>query len=414
LGELTEKTIQAALKRALASGRMERLADGGWLTVLVTRDGIGRWQQGYRYGGKQRSVSHGTYPLVSIAEARRRADAARALLRDGTDPVEHRRAQKAAQRVNVENTFGAATEAWYAFNVPRWSKATAEKARQYLDKDLLPSLRTRPIANLTTEDIRAAVAKIESRGAFNVAKKARQWCNAIFRYAIARGWIKENPAELLGDVAAKPPEAQNYAHLGVDELPELLRALDKYSGAALTKGAIRLALWTANRPGVTRTLRWSEIDLDDALWSIARGRQGMKRGYSHLTPLPRQAVAMLRELHKLTGTFEHVFIGRGDPMQPMSDAAVNKALATMGFKGRQTAHGFRHLVSTALNELGYEADWVERQLAHGDPDKIRGTYNKAQYLEPRRKMMQAWADYLDKIKRGGEVVAIRRRPQVLS
>jgi integrase len=407
MGELTEKTVRAALKKALANGRMQRLADGGWLTMLVTRDGVGRWQQGYRYGGKQRSVSHGTYPLISIAEARRRAEAARALLHDGIDPVENRRAQKAAQRVNVENTFGAAAEAWYGFNAPRWSKATAEKARQYLDKDLLPSLRTRPIANLTTEDIRAAIEKIEARRAYNVAKKARQWCNAIFRYAMARGWIKENPAGLLRDVAAKAPDVKNHAHLGVDELPELLRALDNYNGSALTRGAIRLALWTANRPGVTRTLRWSELDLDGALWTIQRGRQGMKRGYSHLTPLPRQAVAMLRELRKLTGTFEHVFVGRGDPMQPMSDAAVNKALATMGFKGRQTAHGFRHLVSTALNELGYEADWVERQLAHGDPDKIRGTYNKAQYLEPRRKMMQAWADYLDKVKNGGQIVPLR-------
>jgi integrase len=378
---------------------MKRLADGGWLTLLVTQDGVGRWQQGYRYGGKERSVSHGTYPVVSIAEARQRADAARGLLRDGVDPVEHRRAQKAAQRVNVENTFGAAAEAWFAFNSPRWAKATSEKARQYLDKDILPALRSRPIANLTAPDLIDAIARVERRGAYNVAKKARQWVNAIFRYSIARGWITRNPAEHLVDVAEKAPETRNYAHIGVGELPALLQALDAYTGSPLTVGAIRLALWTANRPGVTRTLRWSELDLEGALWTIEKGREGMKRGYAHLTPLPSQAVAVLRDLRKLTGTFEFVFIGRGDPHKPMSDAAVNKALAVMGFKGRQTAHGFRHLVSTALNELGYEADWVERQLAHGDPDKIRGTYNKAGYLEPRRKMMQAWADYLDKIKK---------------
>ncbi|HET7064223.1 MAG TPA: tyrosine-type recombinase/integrase [Rudaea sp.] len=412
MGELTEKTVQAALKRALQSGRMQRLADGDWLTLLVTRDGVGRWQQGYRYGGKERSISHGTYGAgmdrVSIAEARHRAAEARALLRDGIDPVEHRRAQKAALRVSVANTFGAAAEAWFAFNEPQWAKATAEKARQYLDKDLLPSLRTRPVANLTPQDLGAAMDKISGRGAHNVAKKARQWCKAIFRYAIAKGWTKQNPAEHLNDIAAPAPAATNYAHLGADELPELLSALDGYTGSALTRGAIWLALWTANRPGITRTLRWTELDLDDALWTIEKGRAGMKRGYAHLTPLPRQAVALLRDLYKLTGTFEFVFVGRGDPSKPMSDAAVNKALATMGFKGRQTAHGFRHLVSTALNELGYEKDWVERQLAHGDPDKIRGTYNKATYLDPRRKMMQAWADYLDKIKRGGEVVPLRR------
>jgi integrase len=413
LGELTEKTVQAALKRALASHRMQRLADGGWLTLLVTRDGVGRWQQGYRYGGKERSVSHGTYPTVSIAEARRRTADARALLRDGIDPVEHRRAKKAALRTNVANTFGAAAEAWYTFNEPRWAKATSEKARQYLDKDVLPSLRTRPIANLTPQDLGAVMEKIEARGAHNAAKKARQWCKAIFRFSIAKGWITENVAEHLGEVAAPAPEPTNYAHLGTDELPELLRALDQYSGSVLTRGAIWLALWTANRPGITRTLRWRELDLDGALWTIEKGREGMKRGYAHLTPLPRQAVATLRELHKLTGTFEFVFIGRGDPQKPMSDAAVNKALATMGFKGRQTAHGFRHLVSTALNELGYEADWVERQLAHGDPDKIRGTYNKATYLEPRRKMMQAWADYLEKVRSGGTVVPIASRRRIV-
>jgi len=407
LGELTEKAVQAALKRARASHQMQRLADGGWLTLLVTRDGVGRWQQGYRYGGKQRSVSHGTYPLVSIAEARKRADAARALLRDGIDPVEHRRAQKAALRANVANTFGAAAEAWFKFNEPRWAKATAEKARQYLDKDVLPTLRTRPLTSLAPRDLGDVMDKISARGAHNAAKKARQWCKAIFRYAIAKGWITQSPAEHLNDVAVPAPAATNYAHLGVDELPELLRALDRYSGSPITRGAIWLALWTANRPGITRTLRWVELDLDDALWTVEKGRAGMKRGYAHLTPLPRQAIAMLRDLRRLTGTFEFVFIGRGDPHKPMSDAAVNKALAIMGFKGRQTTHGFRHLISTALNELGYEADWVERQLAHGDPDKIRGTYNKAMYLEPRRKMMQAWADHLEQLARGEQVVSLR-------
>jgi len=155
-------------------------------------------------------------------------------------------------------------------------------------------------------------------------------------------------------------------------------------------------------------LRWDEVDLDGALWTIQKGREGMKRGYAHLTPLPRQAVAMMRDVQRVTGTFDYVFIGRNDPMKPLSDGAVNGLLKRMGYRGKQTTHGFRHLISTALNEQGYQADWVERQLAHGDPDKIRGMYNKAQYLEKRREMMQAWADYLDKVRTGGEVVALRR------
>lgn len=401
MGELTDTAIRAEIKKAKAAGKMRRLAAGDWLTLLITPEGVARWQQRYRYGGKPRTVSFGTYPGVTLAKATEKAGAARELIRNGIDPVEKRRAEKAELRQVVANTFGAAAEAWYTFNTVRWTTATAEKARQYLDKDLLPSLRLRPLANVTAQDLGAVIEKIEARKAFNVAKKCRQWCVAIFKFAIAKGWADKNPAVNLGAVAALAPEPRNYAHLTLDELPELLRELDKYSGSPLTVGAIRLALWTANRPGVTRTLRWSEVDLDNALWTIEKGREGMKKGYSHLTPLPRQAVAMLRDLHRITGTFEHVFINRADPLMPMSDKAVNKALERMGFKGRQTAHGFRHLVSTAMNERGYKADWVERQLAHGDPDKIRGTYNKAMYLEPRAKMMQQWADLLDSIKVGG-------------
>ncbi len=401
MSALTEKAVQAALKKSIQRHTMQRLSDGNWLTLLVTPTGIGRWQQRYRYGGKERTVSYGSYPRVSIAEARQCADEARALLRRGIDPVEQRREQKAALRRNVENTFGAAADAWFEFNAPTWATATMAKARQYLDKDLLPRLRTRPLAHLTPQELGDVIARMEARGAHNAAKKARQWCKSIFRYAIARGWTKENPAEHLNAIAAPAPAASNYAHLQLGELPNLLRALDRYPASLLSHSAIWLALWTANRPGVTRTLRWDELDLDAATWTIERGRPGMKRGYAHVTPLPRQAVTMLRELHKRTGTFQHAFISRGDPSRPMSDAAVNKALATLGFKGRQTAHGFRHVVSTALNELGYESAWVERQLAHGDPDKIRGTYNKAMYLEPRRAMMQAWADRLDEWRKGG-------------
>ena len=409
MGYLTDIAIRAALRKAKASGKMRRLTDGNSLTLLVLPSGIGRWQLRYSYGGKERTISFGGYPLVSLSEASAKANAARALIRDGVDPVADRRAKKAELRRVVENTFGAAAESWYAFNKLRWTRSTAEKARQYLDKDILPTLRLRPLMHITVQDLGAVVAKIEARGAFNVAKKARQWLNGIFKYSIARGWTDKNPASTLSEVAAPIPEPKNYAHLALDELPELLRALDAYDGSPMTVGAIRLALWTANRPGVTRTLRWSELDLGNALWTIEKGREGMKKGYSHLTPLPRQAVAMLRGLHKLTGNFEHVFIGRGDPLKPMSDNAVNQALAKMGFKGWQTAHGFRHLVSTAMNERGYKADWVERQLAHGDPDKIRGTYNKAVYLEHRRKMMQQWADLLDSLKSDGNVVPMKRK-----
>lgn len=388
--------------------KARKMADGSGLCLMITPSGGKYWWLRYRYAGKEKTLSLGVYPTVTLKQARVAADKARTLLQSGVDPSEDRRERKFALRLSVARTFGDAAEKWVTHNTPRWRPATLEKVRQYLDKDLLPTLARRPLANITPPELGAVIEKIEARNALNVAKKARQWLTKIFEFAIAKGLTSTNPAEFLSSVAAITPEVRNHAHLTMDDLPAFLDALDAYQGSALVKGATWLALWCANRPGVTRTLRWSEIDLDQALWTIPKGREGMKRGYSHVTPLPRQAVAMLRDLHRITGTYEHVFVGRNDPRKPMSDGAVNVMMRAIGYAGKQTAHGFRHLVSTVLNEHGYKADWVERQLAHGDPDAIRGTYNKAEYLPERRKMLQAWADRLDSIRAGGKVVPLRK------
>jgi integrase len=404
----TPKLTDLQARNAKPRDKAYKLTAGRGLCLMVMPTGAKYWWLRYRFAGREKTLSLGVYPHVTLKRAEVDANQARALLRDGIDPSEHRREQKFALRVAITRTFGDAAEKWIAHNTPRWKPATLEKVRQYLDKDLLPPLAKRPLASITPPELGVVVEKIEQRNALNVAKKTRQWLTKIFEFAIAKGLTTSNPAEYLNAVAAVAPEAKNHPHLTIDELPAFLRALEAYPGSPLVKGATWLALWTANRPGVTRTLRWDELDLDDALWTISKGREGMKKGYSHLTPLPRQAVALLRDLHRSTGTFDYVFIGRNDPRKPMSDGAVNVMLKAMGYGGRQTAHGFRHLVSTALNERGYKPDWVERQLAHGDPDAIRDTYNKASYLAERRKMMQAWADYLDSIKAGGTVVPLRK------
>ena len=253
------------------------------------------------------------------------------------------------------------------------------------------------------------IAGIEKRGAHDVAKKARQWIKAIYSFARANGWTASDPARDLGAIAQPGPGAKNYAHLTLDELPAFLKALEAYNASTLVKSSAKLALWTANRPGVTRSVKWSELDLDAGIWTIDKGREGMKRGYFHLTPLPAQAIATLREIQPISGHFEYVFIGRNDPRKPLSDGAIAGMIKRIGYRNKQTMHGFRHLISTALNDKGYAEDWIERQLAHGDPDKIRGTYNKAQYLEPRRKMMQEWADLLDRMVSGeSNITPIRR------
>lgn len=393
------------------------LAAGNGLMLLVMPDGSKYWRLRYRFGGKARMIAVGKpYPETTLKAATARAADMRALIAQGLDPASERKAEKLAKREQVANTFGQAAEAWLQFRSKAWDAKTAEQARNYLEKDLLPKLRSRPLDHISPAELGALMAKIEARGAFDIAKKTRQWLKAIFSYSRAYGWTANDPARDLAAIAAPAPQQENYAHLQIEELPNFLRTLDAYAGSTLVVCCAKLSLWTANRPGVTRTLKWSELDLDAGLWTINKGREGMKRGYFHLTPLPTQAVEMLREVRRISGHFDYVFVGRNDPMKPLSDGAINVMLKRIGYQYKQTAHGFRHLISTALNDQGYAEDWIERQLAHGDPDKIRGTYNKAQYLDQRRVMMQAWADYLDKIRQQGDDITgdLQRMPLAIT
>lgn len=403
--KLTDLQIRNAKPRAARY----TLPAGKGLTLLVMPDGAKYWRLRYRFGGRARWLSVGApYPETTLKQAETEAFRLRAMLEKGVDPAEERAAQRRAERDHVANTFGDAAEAWHAFRSKAWNAKTAQQVREYLDSDILPKLSKRPLNSVMAPELGELVAAIEGRKAFDVAKKTRQWLKSILSYARANGWTTSDPAKDLAAIALRGPGVQNYPHLPIEELPDFLRALDADKSSELVKACAKLALLTGNRPGVTRTLRWSEVDLEQALWTIEKGREGMKRGYYHLTPLPRQAVVLLRRVHEITGTFDFVFIGRNDPLRPLSDGAVAGLFKRVGYRGKQTMHGFRHLLSTALNNLGYERDWVERQLAHGDPDKIRGTYNKAQYLEQRRKMMQAWADHLDELKRSDKVAPIRK------
>ena len=404
------KLTDLAIRKAQPRDKKYKLSGGHGLTLIVMPDGAKYWRLRYSWAGKEKELSLGRpYPELTLKDAEAEVMRLRQLIASGVDPAEQRFQAKLERKQKAAQVFSEAAEAWFEFRSKAWATRTSEQVREYLDKDLLPTLGQRALSAVTTRELATLSRSIEERGAPDVAKKARQWLASIFSYARANGWTSGDPTRDLRAVVLPTTGSKNYPHLTAGELPEFLRKFDTFDASTLVKGAAMLALWTANRPGVTRTLRWAELDLDDALWIIEKGRDGMKRGYSHLTPLPRQAVDMLREIHKLTGTFEYVFIGRNDPRKPLSDGAVNALLKRLGYRGRQTTHGFRHLISTALNEQGYESDWVERQLAHGDPDKIRGTYNKAVYLEPRRKMMQDWADYLDKLRTDGKVISLVKR-----
>jgi integrase len=389
------------VKNAKPKDNKYTISAGHGLTLLVMPDGAKYWRFRYNFGGKPKAISVGRpYPETTLKEAVAETVRLRSLLASGSDPAEERALRKLAQRQHVANTFGQAAEAWHSFRSQAWSQRTAEQVREYLDKDLLPKLRARPLNAVASSELGLLIAGIEGRGAFDVAKKTRQWLKSIFAYARAKGWTSNDPARDLAAIAAKAPAARNYPHIEKEELPAFLAQMAQVTSASTVKGCLMLALWLGNRPGVTRTLKWSELDLESGIWEIAKGRELMKRGYRHTTPLPRQAVAMLHELREVSGSFEYVFIGRNDPRKPLSDGAVNGLIERMGYRGKQCTHGFRHVLSTCMNELGYEPEWIERQLSHGDPDAIRGTYNKAVYLPSRREMLQDWADVIERMQAG--------------
>ncbi|AHC32953.1 MULTISPECIES: phage integrase central domain-containing protein [unclassified Pseudomonas] len=397
---LSDTTIRTAKPK----DKLYRLTDANGLCLEVTPTGSKLWRYRYRFNGSAKMLALGAYPAVTLLKARQLRDGARQLLIEGTDPGEQKKTAKQAQRVEGLS-FETLAREWFAYNAPRWAESTTYKAKLYLENDLIPGIGSRPVKAITRPDLVDLVRKVEARGTLNAAGKIRQWLHQIFRYGLAKGVVDTNPATDLSVVAAPPKAARHHPHVTFAELPELLAKSEAANIHSLTRHAIRLLTLTAVRPGELRQAPWAEFDLDRATWTIPAER--MKARRPHIVPLPRQAVAILRQLQEVTGRYELVFAG-ANPQRPMSENTVNKALRLMGYEGRQTGHGFRHLLSTELNGRGYNKDWIERQLAHGDSDEIRGTYNHAAYVEQRREMMQSWADSIDAQCTGANVVSIKR------
>jgi integrase len=383
--------------------KSKKHSDGRGLYLHQTPDGGKRWRFKYRFEGKEKLLALGTYPDVSLADARDRLSDARSQLAKGIDPSAARQAAKTERREKLGNTFRSFAERWFEQGSTKWAESTKSKIRFYLDRDLLPKLGDMPIADIRRPALIETLRSIEERDAIDVAKKCRSWLLGIFRYAVVSGVIEQNPATDLHIVAKAAPQRRGHPHVTMSELPSFLRALAAYGGDPATRYGLELLTLTAVRPGELRAAQWSEFDLDAGVWSIPAERMKMRR--AHVVPLPVQAVAALRALLPLTGSGALVFPSRDSKKRPISDNTWNAAIARLGYKGRQTGHGFRHLVSTALNERGFNRDWIERQLSHGDDDSIRGIYNAAQYLEQRRAMMQQWADELDALRDNRKVIA---------
>ena len=384
---------------------LRKLSDDRGLQLWIYADGRKYWRLRYWVAGKEKSLSLGVYPEVSLRQARTRRDAERQRLAAGLDPSAERRADKLRAKLAAENSFEAVAREWYGKQVHTWVAHHAADVLRRLEHNIFPTLGARPIAQFEAPELLAAVRKIEERGAYDLAHRVLQVCGQVFRYGIATGrCTRDLAADLRG--ALTPHIKKNQAAVRPEELPELLRAIatcDKL-GERQTLLALQLMVLTVVRTGELIGAQWSEIDLKAGLWIIPGER--MKAGTEHLVPLARQAVAILQELKALGGGSRFVFPGRNRD-KPISNNTMLFALYRLGYKGKMTGHGFRAVASTVLNEQGWRADVIERQLAHCERNEVRGAYNRAEYLAERARMMQAWADHVDALAKGAKVLPFK-------
>jgi integrase len=394
-----------AIRNAKPGEKDAYLFDGGGMFLLVKTNGAKWWRLKYRFGGKNKLLSLGVYPEVSLKEARAERDKARELLRQGIDPSAARKREKLALRASLENSFEAIAREWIEQQAERWTTSHSARVLLSLEQDAFPALGARPVNEIDAPEILDMVRAIERRGALETAARVMQRCGAVFRYAVHTGRAKHNPAGDLRGVL-KTRKVEHRAALSRAELPELLRKIEAYDGRLLTRLALRFAALTFVRPGELRGARWDEFDIEAAEWRIPAERMKMKA--PHLVPLSRQALATLEEIRPLTGRCAFVFPSERSLSKPMSENTMLFALYRLGYRTRMTAHGFRAVASTILNESGFTPDVIERQLAHVEQNKVRAAYHRSEYLDERRRMMQWWGDYLDAVREGAKVIPMRR------
>ncbi|HEI9933492.1 TPA: tyrosine-type recombinase/integrase [Citrobacter freundii] len=396
--KLNARQVDAAKPREKAY----KLADGAGLYLEVVPSGSRYWRMKYRFNGKEKRLAFGVYPAVSLAQARALRDEAKKKLAEGIDPSFAKKEEKLVRDVQLNNTFQAVALEWHGTKVSRWSEGYASDIIEAFNKDIFPYIGQLPVNNIKLLVLLNVLRRMESRGATEKAKKVRQRCSEVFRYAIVTGRAEYNPAADLTS-AMSGHESKHYPFLTVEELPDFFKALTGYTGSPLVVLAARLLILTGVRTGELRGAFWSEFDLEKAVWEIPAERMKMKR--PHLVPLSTQALEIVQQLKVISGQYPLVFPGRNDPRKTMSEASINQVFKRIGYTGKVTGHGFRHTMSTILHEEGFNTAWIETQLAHVDKNAIRGTYNHALYLEGRREMMQWYADCIDNISKFNLIIA---------
>lgn len=409
--KIATQKAETAYRTAKADKTLQRISDGGGLYMQITPEGRKSWRYQYtRPGvGGRNTLSLGDYPAVTVAGARKARDEAKALLGEGIDPGEHRKATKAMRTDSAANSFEVVAREWYAKTALSLADSTREKLIRRLEVDVFPVIGNRPIAELTASDVLNVIKRIEKRGALDIAKRMHNACGRVFRYAVGHGLATRDPSRdiELRDILAQTNTKHHASVIEPKAVGALMRDIDDFAGNYVTRCALRLAPLVFVRPGELRHAEWSEFDFDKAEWRIPADKMKMKE--QHIVPLSVQAVAILREVKQLTGDVGYVFPSRNGGGKPMSENTINTALRRMGYaKDEHTGHGFRSMASTLLHETGWNHAVIERQLAHGERNKVSASYNFAEYLPERKIMMQAWADYLDKLKAGADVLPFQR------
>ncbi len=405
----TYKLTNTAVKNAKPKpdGKPVKLFDGGGLYLHVKPTGK-VWRYAFKFEKKQKTMTFGNFPDLSIREARDKHQEARNILAKGMNPVEHRQEQQAFRIATNENSFESVALEWFVKFTADQSEGHRQRNKRRLEKHVFPYIGQSPIAELEPPDILKCLQRIEKQGILETAHRVKQLIGQIFRYAVATGKAtRDQTADLKG--ALPPAKKQNFAAIkDPQEVGELMRAMDDYKGAVETRTALFLSAYLFTRPGELRKMEWSEIDFDAKQWTIPEHK--MKARREHIVPLSKQALFLLEEIRLLTGHRPYVFPSRTDTKKPMSDNTVRQALRRLGYDNdTMTAHGFRALASTRLHEMGFESDLIEKQLAHAVGNDVRRAYDRSQHIEKRTTMMQQWADYLDSLRDGATVLPFKAK-----
>lgn len=391
--KLTDPIIKAAKPKE----KPYKLSDGQGLTLLIQPNGSKWWRYRYRINGKEKMLSIGTYPNVTLKKAREKRVTADDLLKQSIDPSQHRQEQKQIAAIAAENSFESVARQWWN----HWKHARTERHADYvirrLEADIFPVIGNKPIHSITAPTLLMAIKKIESRGALDIAKRALSTCGQVFRYAVGHGLAERNPAaDIKPSDVLKPTRKANYARLDQKDLPELLQKIYEYDGQPLTRIALQLMALTFVRTGELIGARWEEIDMTAKQWRIPAER--MKMRSPHIVPLSSQSLTLINELRTLALDDILLFPSERRDGKTMSNNTILYALYRLGYHSRMTGHGFRGIASTILHERGYNHEYIELQLAHSPRDAVSAAYNHALYLDQRARMMQEWADYLDEIR----------------